>query len=88
VSLSPSADDLQQVVAYAELKGTDHAILIYPVPVDLDTFWGATKHVRGFTFAIDGDLEAAGQAFLASLMDAHPTPPGRAAGLSAGRWMP
>jgi len=66
---SPAADDLHQVVAYAELKGTHRAFLIYPVAVPLDTLWG-TKHVRAVTFAIDGDLEAAGQAFLAALLRA------------------
>ncbi|MGC9523520.1 MAG: McrC family protein [Anaerolineae bacterium] len=66
---SPSTDDLQQVVAYAELKDTQQAMLIYPVPVALDTLWGA-KRVRALTFPVDGNLEAAGQAFLSSLLSA------------------
>lgn len=61
--------DVSQVVTYAQAKGCRHAILIYPTPLPqpLDVHLHQL-HVRSLTFAIDGDLEAAGQRFLAELL--------------------
>jgi len=71
VHAGPATDDISQVVAYADLKGTREAVLIYPVPLHypLDIAWGA-KHVRSMMFSIDGDLEVAGRRFLDTLLGA------------------
>ena len=71
VHAGPATDDISQVVAYADLKGTREAVLVYPVPLQypLDIPWGA-KHVRSMTFSIDGDLEVVGRRFLDILLDA------------------
>ena len=64
---TPANDDISQVVTYAEIKGCTDAILVYPRDLDtnLDERLGEIR-VRNLAFRIDGDLEAAGQAFLAS----------------------
>lgn len=65
-----SNPDFNQVVAYANAKGCHKAMLVYPTPLStpLDVHLGAL-HIRSLTFALDGDLEAAGQRFLADLLD-------------------
>ena len=65
---TPSADEIAQVIAYAEAKGAAEAILIYPVAParPLDQTVGAIR-VRSLTFALDRPLDAAGQAFLNAL---------------------
>jgi 5-methylcytosine-specific restriction enzyme subunit McrC len=65
---APSTDDIAQVVAYAQAKGCQEAVLIYPVQLahPLDEFVGDIR-VRTLCFALDGDLEAAGRQFLAML---------------------
>jgi hypothetical protein len=64
---TPANDDISQVVTYAEIKGCADAILVYPRDLDanLDERLGDIR-VRNLAFRIDGDLESAGQAFLAS----------------------
>jgi 5-methylcytosine-specific restriction enzyme subunit McrC len=64
---TPANDDISQVVTYAEIKGCTDAILVYPrdLAANLDERLGDIR-VRNLAFSIDGDLEAAGQAFLAS----------------------
>jgi 5-methylcytosine-specific restriction enzyme subunit McrC len=64
---TPANDDISQVVTYAEIKGCTDAILVYPRYLDanLDERLGKIR-VRNLAFRIDGDLESAGQAFLAS----------------------
>ncbi len=64
---TPANDDISQVVTYAEIKGCTDAILVYPRDLDanLDERLGDIR-VRNLAFKIDGDIEAAGQAFLAS----------------------
>ncbi|MCX6048113.1 MAG: restriction endonuclease [Chloroflexi bacterium] len=64
----PSPDEVAQVVAYAEAKGADEAILIYPIPLarPLDQRIGQIR-VRSLTFALDRDLDQAGITFLAAL---------------------
>lgn len=67
---SPAAEDIAQVVAYAEATGCREAILVYPIPLarPLDTWVGRVR-VRGLAFALGGDLEAAGMEFLRGLGD-------------------
>jgi 5-methylcytosine-specific restriction enzyme subunit McrC len=67
---APAAADISQVVAYAEAKGCDEAVLIYPRPLQspLDARVGQRIRVRSLTFALDGDLEEAGQRFLGVLL--------------------
>jgi 5-methylcytosine-specific restriction enzyme subunit McrC len=66
---SPAQDDIFQIIAYAEAKGCDQAILIYPTPLahPLDEQIGGIR-VRTLTFALDGDLNQAGQIFLEKLV--------------------
>ncbi len=65
---TPAKDDISQVVTYAVAKGCRQAVLIYPTPLaqPLDEKIGDIR-VRSLTFALDDDLEQAGQALLDSL---------------------
>lgn len=65
---SPDTADIAQVVAYAAAKGVTQALLVYPqpLPVPLDTVVGSV-HVRTATFALNGELDGAGQALLTEL---------------------
>jgi 5-methylcytosine-specific restriction enzyme subunit McrC len=65
---SPGTDDIAQVIAYAKVKRSREAILIYPTPPaqPLDTTIDGLR-IRSLTFALDGDLEQAGQRFLRDL---------------------
>ncbi|MBN1814415.1 MAG: restriction endonuclease [Anaerolineae bacterium] len=67
----PDPDDVAKVVAYAEMKGCDDALLVYPTPLShpLDESIGNIR-VRSMTFSLDGDLEAAGWSFLDNLLRA------------------
>jgi 5-methylcytosine-specific restriction enzyme subunit McrC len=64
----PSPDDVGQVIAYAEAIGCREAILVYPGLLErpLDEYIGSIR-VRSLTFAIQGNLAKAGQAFLQRL---------------------
>lgn len=64
-----SDDDIHQVVFYAQATGCQEAVLIYPVPLShpTDTRVGDI-HVRTLTFALGGDLDAAGAQFITALM--------------------
>ncbi len=64
----PAQEDINQVVAYAEVKQCSEAALIYPAPLakPLDIRWGNIR-VRSLSFPLDGDLEQAGQSFLRQL---------------------
>jgi len=66
---SPTTDDISQVVAYAEAKGCEDAILIYPAPLPhpLDETIGNIR-VRSLTFSLDDDVKQAGQNFLNNLL--------------------
>jgi len=61
-------EDIYQIVTYAKLMNCREAILIYPTRLgqSLDINIGDV-HVRSLTFALDGDLEQAGQEFLSKL---------------------
>jgi len=65
---NPVANDVAQVMAYAEMKDCKEAVLIYPVPLNSPLIKSDGRiHVKGMTFSLDGDLEEAGQSFLNSL---------------------
>ncbi len=63
----PSHADIFQIMAYAEVKHCREAVLIYPTPVPFDERLGEMR-VRSLTFATEGDLEQAGQAFFGQLL--------------------
>lgn len=62
---TPSASDLQQVIAYAKVIGCKHAFLIYPnTPQNpFSATIGGNIHVQAISFGLDGDLEANGRLF-------------------------
>jgi 5-methylcytosine-specific restriction enzyme subunit McrC len=62
---SPSSADVAQITAYATIKRSRNAILIYPISLRevVDARIGDIR-VRSLAFRLDGDLEEAGQAFL------------------------
>ena len=66
---TPSADDVAQVVAYAEAKGCHEALLVYPTSEieQLDERVGNIR-VRSVSFSLDGDLEMAGNEFLRGVL--------------------
>lgn len=65
----PATSDIQQVVAYAEAKNCQRAILIYPVPLanPINGLWGKDIQVQSLVFRLDGDLEKGGRELLDSL---------------------
>lgn len=67
---TPANEDIFQVVAYAEALGCHEAVLVYPTKLarPLDQRIGRIR-VRSLTFALDGDLEQAGQALLTTLFE-------------------
>ena len=67
---TPTASDVEQITAYAEAKGTNQAILVYPttMPGPLDSPMGRIR-VRSLTFSLDEDLEAAGKKFLREVIE-------------------
>lgn len=67
---APSTDDIAKVAAYAEVKGCNKAFLVYPASVEycLDARIGHVI-VREMTFALDGDVEKAGETFLKVLLE-------------------
>lgn len=68
VPIRPSARDVEQIVAYAEIKRCKEAILIYPKPLyePLDAMIGDIR-VRSLNFSLDGDLDLAGRSFMRGL---------------------
>ena len=68
----PSSRDVEQIVAYAEIKRCKEAILIYPKSLDqpLDEMFGDIR-VRSLSFSLDGDLDLAGRQFIRGLFDAE-----------------
>lgn len=64
----PAPADIHQMISYAHTKGCSEAVLVYPArpaqPFD-EVIRGI--RVRSLTFALDGDLEQAGQDFLREL---------------------
>ena len=72
---SPSTADVSQVVAYAEAKGCQEAVLVYPISLKrpLDTMIGKIR-VRTLAFRLDGDLDANGLSFVRDLFSKQPPP--------------
>ena len=70
---SPSTDDVSQVVAYAEAKGCQEAVLVYPISLKrpLDTKIGRIR-VRTLAFRLDGDLDTNGLSFVRDLLSKQP----------------
>ncbi len=64
---SPTTNDLGQIYLYSGLKESHHAILIYPIPFQFESIVRGVP-IRCMTFALEGDLEQAGQAFLLKLL--------------------
>ncbi len=63
------ADDVAQVVAYAQALGCHDALLIYPIaPTDPLNLTVGDIRVRAAAFPLAGDLDAAGRALLATLL--------------------
>jgi len=66
---TPATADIAQVTAYAEVKACNMAFLVYPAGLahPLNVTVGPVR-VRNLTFSLGGDIEEAGQAFLAELL--------------------
>lgn len=63
--------DISQVIAYAQAKGSPQAILIYPTPLAKPLQANLHGlHLRSLTFPVSGDLDEAGNHFLAQLLSA------------------
>ena len=65
----PATADINQMIAYAEAKGCQEAILIYPAPLaePLNIKVGSIR-IRSLTFSLALDLEQAGYRFLQDLL--------------------
>jgi 5-methylcytosine-specific restriction enzyme subunit McrC len=65
---APGTDDVAQIIAYATTQGCSEAILIYPQPLQKPLHTKVQEiRIRTLTFAVDGDLQQAGEKFLESL---------------------
>ncbi|MCA9937896.1 MAG: hypothetical protein KC418_04600 [Anaerolineales bacterium] len=68
LAAQPTAEDVTQIVAYAQAKQCAQAILIYPAPLARPFHIRVGQvQVRALPFALDGDLEAGGEWLLAQL---------------------
>ena len=65
----PVPSDIQQVVAYAEAKSCQRAVLIYPTPLarPISGLWGKDIQVQSLVFRLDDELDQGGREFLDSL---------------------
>ena len=65
---APPAEDVAQILAYAQVKQSKQAILIYPTPLPkpLNTMIGNIQ-LRSLTFALNEALDSSGQHFLTAL---------------------
>jgi 5-methylcytosine-specific restriction enzyme subunit McrC len=64
----PAQSDIQQIMAYAQVKNTPEAVLIYPMPLDgWEDVLVNRLRVRAVCFDLRGDLDVAGGRFLAGL---------------------
>lgn len=65
----PAPSDIQQVVAYAEAKSCQRAVLIYPTPLarPISGLWGKDIQVQSLVFRLDDELDQGGKEFLDSL---------------------
>lgn len=69
VPTAPALNDIAQLVAYAEAKGCEEAVLVYPMALiePLDIKVGRIR-IRSLTFCLAGSLEKAGYKFLQDLL--------------------
>jgi 5-methylcytosine-specific restriction enzyme subunit McrC len=69
-SRHPDPADIEQIVAYAEMKGCQEAVIIYPLHLcdPLDVKLKNSVRIRSLAFPIDGNLEMAGQSFIGELL--------------------
>lgn len=69
-SSAPKSSDIAQVVAYAEAKQCQEAILVYPTSLvePLDIRLGCIR-IRSLTYSLSGDLEQEGYKFLQNLLN-------------------
>lgn len=66
---TPNSSDVQQVIAYAETKGTTEAILIYPQKLDQPLHIRPNQvRVRSLAFNLLHDVEQGGQDFINELL--------------------
>lgn len=68
----PSSNDIAQIIAYAETKGTNEGILVYPnkLPHPIDEISGKSNiRIRSLTFSLDGDLGESGQKFMKDMIE-------------------
>jgi 5-methylcytosine-specific restriction enzyme subunit McrC len=65
----PDSADVAQVLAYAQMQGAQQAVLVYPAPIaqPLDVTVGGVR-LRTLTFALDGDLDVAGENLVTALL--------------------
>lgn len=65
----PKTDDIFQVIGYAEAKGCQEAVLLYPVPLSkpFDEKIGDIR-VRSMAFSLSGDLDRSGESFMNDLL--------------------
>ena len=70
VPAAPALSDIAQMVAYAEAKGCEEAILVYPMTLvePLDIRIGRIR-IRSLTFGLASDLDQAGYKFMEALLD-------------------
>jgi 5-methylcytosine-specific restriction enzyme subunit McrC len=65
----PDTADVAQVMAYAQIQGAQEAALVYPTPIPqpLDVTVGGVR-LRTLTFALNENLNAAGERLVAALL--------------------
>jgi 5-methylcytosine-specific restriction enzyme subunit McrC len=65
----PDTADVAQVLAYAQVQGAQEAVLVYPAPIaqPLDVTVGGVR-LRTLTFALDHNLDVAGEDLVAALL--------------------
>lgn len=64
---TPAPSDIQQIVTYAELKGCDTGVLIYPSPMSHAPFVLGNKRVVALPFDLALPIPQAGEAFWQAL---------------------
>jgi 5-methylcytosine-specific restriction enzyme subunit McrC len=67
---TPAADDVAQIVAYAEKMGCQGAILVYPcgLPRPFEARVGDVR-VRSLSFSVDEDADESGHCFMRAVLE-------------------
>jgi 5-methylcytosine-specific restriction enzyme subunit McrC len=68
----PSNQDIYQAIAYATLKNSQNAILVYPKPLNQPLNClvpNSCIYLQSLTFSLEDDLEQSGQRFLKALFN-------------------